>query len=65
MRVRNPCLRIRRLFLGRYVGLPIPAPDDPKRDVMEAAKPICLSEIVQVFALLLAITSVDLSTFAP
>ena len=26
MRVRNPCFRIRRVFRGRYVGLPIQTP---------------------------------------
>lgn len=28
IRVRNPCLRMRRLFLGRYVGFPMISPND-------------------------------------
>ena len=65
MRRRNPCLRILFLFLGLYVGFPITTPGGPEISSIEAAKPIHISEIVQVSPYLLAVTSVDLSTSVP
>jgi len=65
MRRRNPCFRILFLFRGLYVGFPITTPGGPEISSLEAAKPIHISDIVQVSTYLLAVTSVDLSTSVP